>query len=118
MEKANRYIDTALWVFAPRAFTVLGLEDTTSTFDLSEVEFEFNIAPNPTPGEVRISIEGDENLTRIVIFDMLGKAVRVETGINAQSHVFDLSDLPTGMYGVRAEVGELGFLSSKLMIQN
>ena len=117
IEKANRYIDTALWFFAPRSAQALGLI-TTSTDDLDEAEFDFNIAPNPTVGEVRISIEGNNNLTRIAVFDMLGKMVRVEDNLNSTTHVMDLSGLPTGIYGIRAEVGNLGYLSSKLILQN
>ena len=114
--KANNYIDTALWYFSPRSAQALGL--LSNTDDLDEAEFNFNMAPNPTVGEVRVSIEGNDNISRIAVFDMLGKMVKVENNINATTHVMDLSGLPTGIYGVRVEIGNLGYLSSKLMIQN
>jgi len=120
MEKANRYIDTALWFFAPRACVALNLKGcgTVSVQNLDEAEFDFTIAPNPTSGEVRLSIEGDEQLTKIVLFDMLGKQVKSFKNVNDQTFVFDVSDLTPGIYGIRAEVGKKGYLSSKIVVQH
>jgi len=119
MEKANRYIDTSLWLFAPRACLAMGLSTCleSSVENLNEAEFDFTIAPNPTSGEVRISIEGNDQLTKIVVFDMLGKMVRSFDNVNDLSFVFDVSDLAPGMYGIRAEVGQKGYLSSKIIVQ-
>jgi Secretion system C-terminal sorting domain/BD-FAE len=120
MEKANRYIDTSLWFFAPRACLALGLSSCieSSVENLNEAEFDFTIAPNPTSGEVRISIKGNELMTKIVVFDMLGKMVKSYDNLYDQSYVFDVSDLTPGMYGIRAEVGKRGYLSSKIIVQH
>lgn len=117
LEKSNAYIDTALWFFAPRSAQALDLL-TSSTNDLSEAEFDFTMAPNPTTGLVQISIEGNDEITRIMVFDMLGKMVLVERAVNNTQHEIDLSSLPSGIYGVRAEIGDKGYLSSKLILQN
>ena len=117
LEKANHYIDTCLWFFAPRAAFALDLL-VSSVENLNEAEFDFTIAPNPTSGEVRLSIEGDDQLTKVVLFDMLGKMVRSYDDLSGQTFIFDVSQLASGIYGVRAEVGTKGYLSSKIIVQH
>ena len=123
LEKANAHIDTALWFFSPRACVTLGLGDcgdiTSGLDDLVESEYEFTIAPNPAANEALISVNDNERITNIVVFDMFGRVVLSKTNVNEYVYRIDVNDLPAGMYGIRASVGNnKGFLSGKLMVQH
>ena len=56
-------------------------------------------------------------MSRVLVVDMFGKVVANYTGIESQNFNFDVSNLPPGMYAIQVELGDKGFLSSKLMVQ-
>ena len=119
MEKANAYIDTALWFFAPRSCAALelGCDVTSGLVDLEETDYEFKIAPNPAVDEVNISIDGSNDMRAIWVFDMFGRVVYYRDGLREAVHSVRVNDLTPGVYGIKAQVGDKGFVSGKLMIQ-
>jgi hypothetical protein len=119
-EKSNAYLDTAMQFFIPRACVALGLEcGLTSSVDvLSQEDYNFMMYPNPSAGEVNFRVEGDQRMTRVTLYDMYGRLVNSSNDIDAYNHAMDVSNIPPGVYAVRIELGDKGFLSSKLMVQH
>jgi hypothetical protein len=79
---------------------------------LSAAADEIVLYPNPTSG--MIHIQHDEKLTDIQIFDMVGKLV-IQQKCNGETETnIDLSNLPNGVYHVKAA----GYQSVKVIKNN
>lgn len=62
---------------------------------------EFKVYPNPTQSSVSIEWENLENLESVVLVDMNGKRVQeLKTNSTSSKKVFEVSDLPNGVYTV------------------
>jgi len=124
MQKANRYIDTALWFFAPRAYVALELAGDVSDpgcDNLVSIEsplsgmHTLNINPNPASTELNISSD-KEWLRRIYMFDTFGRLAGTYEDINSPSITLDITHLPSGMYLLQVFVEGVGYTSSKVVI--
>jgi uncharacterized repeat protein (TIGR01451 family) len=68
---------------------------STSTFDENSVV----VYPNPAKEMVQISLQhATEIMSKIVIFDMIGKTIKTTSGNNAQQVSIPVNDLATGVY--------------------
>ena len=66
----------------------------------------FSIFPNPSTG--KLTILQNSNLKNIEIFNILGNVIYYSTFNKYQtSKEIDLSDLPKGIYFIKADNGEL-----------
>lgn len=54
----------------------------------------------PNPATNYISIDNDENVKRITIFNLVGKELKTFENIQKDEH-YDVSELPNGMYLVQ-----------------
>lgn len=64
----------------------------------------FSVSPNPTTGVVTITRNGNETLA-VQVLDMLGRVVFTPAQLTADRTTFDLGQLPSGQYLVRANNG-------------
>ena len=78
------------------AFEVCPL--TLSTIDFNQAEF--NVYPNPTNSNWNVS--SNKNITKITVYDVLGKQVLFSTP-NSQNIVINASSLNPGLYFTRME---------------
>lgn len=79
------------------------LINASSTATLSTPSNELNtveVYPNPTTG--RVTIGGDETITSIKVYDLLGKVVKTFTSTNE----INISDLSTGTYILKTDDGK------------
>jgi hypothetical protein len=103
MEKANRYIDTSLWFFAPRAFVALKLDEwscSTSTGIFNPVVASLQVSPNPASDMVYF--QNTVGATRIQLVNMLGQTVMSHNIAGQDIVSLFVSDLQTGIYLVGA----------------
>ena len=68
----------------------LGLEDD----ELSSL----SVYPNPTEGILNISVNGDNNFTKVAVFNLLGQRVYHATFDHGNNESIDISDLNSGVY--------------------
>ncbi len=92
-----------------------GISGRAYTFDVGIVadasgtmppEAAFEVSPNPASRTLRVSATGDRT-QHVSLIDALGRAVARVTlaGGAARTHVFDVGDLPSGVYVVRLVTG-------------
>ena len=60
----------------------------------------FSLYPNPASEWIHVSVESDQSINEITIFDLYGKVVEIKvlTGTNAEVQRINVSNLPAGLY--------------------
>jgi uncharacterized repeat protein (TIGR03803 family) len=74
---------------------------------------EISVYPNPTNGNLQIRIVGaNNNLTEILVNDLLGKEVIKNIDIKTQNGIMqlDVSSLPAGIYFIKTNLGTQKFI--------
>ena len=105
-----------------------GLNGNSLTFNLDSNEegdiatsgkSELVVFPNPAQQTVNLHVNGYNNeIGRIMLFDMVGKTVFDSGDILAKRSQLDVSSLNNGMYVVRVVTSTGGVLSSKVEVFN
>jgi uncharacterized repeat protein (TIGR01451 family) len=86
----------------------------TESFNASS----FVLYPNPANNIVQIDlIDTNEQLSKVVFYDILGKAVKAITTVAVESLTVDVSDLSKGVYLVEMSTTNNLKLTKKLIIQ-
>ncbi|MCC6725613.1 MAG: T9SS type A sorting domain-containing protein [Saprospiraceae bacterium] len=80
------------------AFTSLALFGQSSADGGGSTPVKISIYPNPATNF--ISINKDENVRDIAIFNLVGRKLKTFQDVEKGEH-YDVSDLPTGMYLVQ-----------------
>ncbi|MCB0662009.1 MAG: T9SS type A sorting domain-containing protein [Saprospiraceae bacterium] len=110
---ANIYIDTIIGYYAPRAYAALNL--TTAVEDLISVDdVELTTAPNPATDRVNIQTADSYPVQDLYIYDMNGKYITGQFGLNSSSFNLYRGTLPKGMYVVKLRFKE-GVVATKLL---
>lgn len=82
------------------------------------VHRRLQLSPNPTSGQVTLTLMHAEELRSITWLDVSGRDVKhIESLEKAVSHVLDIGDLPTGMYQLRV-MFQQGAPSMQRVIRN
>lgn len=110
---SNTYCDSSF--YTPRGLTgnpmsqlsVVPQPSTTATTNVLD-DASFHVVPNPTMGEVRLSLDG-ATLETVRVMDIVGHIQMVQNA-NATNLSLDLSALPAGMYliSVQTTDGQTG----------
>ncbi|WP_179343540.1 alpha-amylase family glycosyl hydrolase [Winogradskyella ursingii] len=80
-------------------FRILG-NQPSSVLSIDDNQFEeFSVFPNPAQTAFSISL----NTSKVEIFDLTGKRVKLFSGEFTRTNIFDISELKTGIYLVKAE---------------
>lgn len=59
----------------------------------------FVVFPNPATNSVTVSLQNsNENLKSTVIYDVLGKAVKIVSNISSNENIIDINDISKGVY--------------------
>ncbi len=87
---------TLLVVFL--AFSTFVLYGQSNSEPTGTLPVKISIYPNPTTNY--ISVNKDENLKEIAIFNLVGRKLKTFEEIEKDEH-YDVSDLPNGMYLVQ-----------------
>lgn len=117
-EKARRYIDSIITFVAPRACIGLNLPCKqlvlSSTQDLSEVDVNLKLSPNPAHSDINISVSAETPIRSISVFDISGRMLRNIQNINTNEYTLRRDHLQDGLYIVQMQF-EKGVLSKKII---
>ncbi|MBU2927872.1 fibronectin type III domain-containing protein [Winogradskyella psychrotolerans] len=95
---------------------VLNVQDT-SVLSLDTIKHESNeIKLHPNPAKDKVTITSDKIITRYEIFDMTGKVILAQSGIQNLSHSISTTSLSKGIYLIKIK-GEQHSITKKLIIQ-
>jgi len=100
-EKAKRYVDTVFMVAAPRLCQGLGLDCGFSGVNtITAQDVSLKIGPNPATDVVNFSSDIENPITRIVIFDATGRAVKQIDDLRVNDYQLQLNEFSAGNYYV------------------
>jgi len=120
----NPFIDSVDWVcrinFSNMTW-IANPESSCTTTGIEETELgNFSILPNPSNGQVSLSLDlRQAELLQVDVIDMAGKRVHTATIQATQGvsrHAFDLSSVPAGIYLIQVK-GQKAQATQKLVIQ-
>ena len=82
-----------------------------------EVKSSLSVYPNPTTGQINISLNSEaETLNQIIVANLLGQQVLVINGNNKDYYSLDLSGMTKGIYFVKCNFAT-GSVTRKIMLQ-
>lgn len=116
---ARKYLDTIVGYFAPRACLALNLpckSSVTSTKELSDINVNFRMAPNPATTDVQITVSDKTPVRSYAIYDISGRMVRNMNDINTSALTIRRQGLENGMYIIRMQF-DGGMLSKKVIFE-
>lgn len=118
LDKANRYIDTLVAFFAPRACLALGLGCQDIVLSNKDVlnNVDVTISPNPATSEVRIAVEGNRPMTGVYLYDLNGRLVNSAQNVNNTIYNLQRDGLPNGMYIARLQFKD-GIVARKVLFE-
>lgn len=105
--KAMMFMDSILAFALPRLYTVLDLQELTSTNELVDVEqIEMVTYPNPASEEVFIGVNKDYAIRSISVYDVKGSLIEVHPGINNNYYTLNVSRYQSGQYILQFQFDE------------
>lgn len=100
---ANKYLDTIVQYFAPRAYSVLSLQSTSYPL-ISKQELDVKIMPNPAHSEVLIQTEWDYPISHMQLLDLHGRVLEQKMNVNDHQVYLQRNALPAGIYIVKLQI--------------
>jgi len=116
-EKGRTYLDSIIGYFAPRAFAALELGESTSVEEvLNNERVDLQISPNPATNRVRFRSGRNYPMQDIEIYDLNGRLLRAQPGINAFQYDLLRKNLASGVYVAKVRFKE-GVVSQKIILK-
>ncbi len=116
-EKGRTYLDSIIGYFAPRAFAALELGESTSVEEvLNNERVDLQISPNPATNRVRFRSGRNYPMQDIEIYDLNGRLLRAQPGINAFQYDLLRKNLASGVYIAKVWFKE-GVVSQKIILK-
>ena len=116
---SRKYLDTIVGYFAPRACIALNLpcrSSVTSTKDLTDINVNLKMSPNPSSVDINISVSDETPIKTITLFDITGRTVRTFNNVNTSTYTLRRESIQDGMYFVKLDF-EKGTLTKKVIFE-
>ncbi|MBK9414818.1 MAG: T9SS type A sorting domain-containing protein [Bacteroidetes bacterium] len=100
------YLNSDSSVTAPVVYSLVSFTETLSPIGIEETndDLNFSIYPNPTSGVVTIQIKDKSPLSRILVYDLMGKCVNELKDLsNSEINFVSLTDNSEGVYFIKIE---------------
>ena len=115
LDKANRYIDTLIEFFSPRAYVAL----QACTDNVEEIinvnTIGFSMAPNPAGSFVNFQAENSQILD-LQLFDINGRLVKSVNSISSNTYQLNRNQIPPGLYIAKVRFEE-GIIAEKILFE-
>ena len=90
---------------------------TVGLFEITAVDFDFTLAPNPTDAATELRIDGDiDGEVKIGLYNSLGQSIDQYT-LGSHDKMLRIEYLNPGIYLVRMETEDQGVLTKQLIVQ-
>ncbi len=119
-EKARAYMDTIINYYAPRAFHALGLPlkmpvDVQEAV-LQDAQVNLQLSPNPAGEFIELQTNFGAPIKDVLLFDLNGRMVQSEFGIENSNYQVRRQNLPSGTYILKLRFEE-GVLTKKVVFR-
>jgi len=95
-----------------------GTSTVTAVAPSPEVSTDLNIFPNPTTGQVTITLNSSAvTVKQIIIINLLGQEVMTINGQNTDFYSLDLSGMSKGIYFVKCNLASGDVITKKVLLQ-
>ena len=103
----------------PSLLVACGTTTVTAVAAAPEVATNLNIFPNPTTGQVTITLNAlaVEVLNQIIVIDLLGQEVMTINGQNKDFYTLDLSAMSKGIYFIKCNFSSGNNITKKILLQ-
>jgi uncharacterized membrane protein len=91
------------------------IENPTDIGDISALQKEFNLFPNPSKTVVTIANKAGIKVKQIVLSNLVGQNVYMDNEVNADKVTIDISGLAPGIYNASI-ITEKGIVNKKLEV--
>jgi hypothetical protein len=116
---AKPYLDSIMTYLTPRMCLALGLgcdltgySNTAEKLDASNVGL--NVFPNPASEVIRFSTASEFPIKDVYVYDLNGRLVKAETGVNSNIFTMKRHSLPAGTYLAKV-IFKDGFVMQKIL---
>jgi len=90
---------------------------TTGIFQVTAVDFNFTLAPNPTDAATTVRIDGEiDGVIKIGLYNSLGQSIH-QYRLSAGEKELRIDNLSAGAYLIRIKTAEQGILTKQLIVQ-
>lgn len=119
---AHTYASSGTYLVCLVATSICGSDTVCDSVNIVIVgrEFsltnEFKLYPNPSAGQVRVSLGADESILEVSVLDVTGRTVANMNGNENSEMSLDLSELPSGAYFIAVE-GRDGRYVKRLILE-
>jgi dienelactone hydrolase len=116
---ARKYIDTIMAYFTPRACFALNLpckDKLINTKDLTDVDVQLMIAPNPASLDVTITTADNAPMKAVTVYDITGRVLAKNVNIDQSRFVVERNNLNNGLYFVKIDFDK-GSLTKKIIFE-
>lgn len=119
VEKASMYLDSIFGYFSPRAVLALGLDGEavclSSVEDLVDAqEINFQAVPNPATTEMVLSVNADQTMETVTLYDLSGRVIAEYNDVNASTFRLNRNGIANGLYLAKVRV-EGGVATQKVL---
>ena len=116
--KGQTYLDSCFMLMLPRACVAfdLGCYTSSNTKELlTPSDVNLTIAPNPASESMRFTVDTDEDIQSLRLYDINGKLIRVYD-VNSSEYTIQRDNLQSGVYLVQL-VFNKGLLTDKVIFK-
>jgi hypothetical protein len=94
---------------------IVVIENPTDIADISAIQKEFNLFPNPSKTVVTISNKAGIKMKQIILSNLVGQNVYTDNEVNTDKAMIDISGFAPGIYNASI-ITEKGTINKKLQI--
>jgi PKD repeat protein len=101
------------------SISMTGIDIVAQVESNLEVDYMFNLYPNPTIGYVNVEVGVLSEMAKLSVLDLTGRVVYsevIESSSSSQLVTIDLATIPTGIYQVSLDTQE-GFQNKRLIVK-
>jgi hypothetical protein len=116
--KGQTYLDSCFMLMLPRACVALdlGCYTTSKTKELlTASDVNLVVAPNPASEAIRFTVDNEEDIQSLRLYDINGKLIRVHD-VNNSEYLLQRDNINSGVYLVQL-VFESGLLTDKVIFK-
>ena len=101
---------------APRLAIIMGLNDNTSSVTQQYLKLELDFKAYPNPVQEELILQANEPMQYLAMYDVTGRKVFEQGGLNDNTYRISRNSLPGGMYFLQVQFKK-GILTETIVLK-